>query len=57
MEKYWRRVITPDDDLAALATELNIAPAVATRLSAIITAVRYPEAVQRYNDRKAASQT
>ena len=54
-EKYWRRVITPDDDIQQLATDLNVAPAVATRLGAIINAARYPEAVQRYNDRKAAS--
>lgn len=55
MEKFWRRVVTPDDDLVALAADLNLAPAVATRLGDIITAARYPEAVARYEARKAAS--
>ena len=53
VERYWRRAITPDDDLAALAADLDVAPAVANRLGAIVNAVRYPEAVARYEARKA----
>jgi hypothetical protein len=53
-ERSWRRAITPDDDISNLATDLNISAGAASRLTDIITAARYPEAVQRFNDRKAA---
>lgn len=58
-ERFWRRAITPDDDFAALAAELNLGAGVTSRLQAIIDAARYPEAVQRFEERKAeaASQT
>ena len=54
-ERYWRRVITPDDDLAALAADLGVAPAAAKRLKAIIEAARTPEAVARFEARKATA--
>ena len=53
IERYWRRAITPDDDLAALTADLGVAPAVANRLKAIVQAGRYPEAVARFEARKA----
>lgn len=42
-ERYWRRAVTPDDDIADLPP----------RLQTIVTAARYPEAVARYESRKA----
>ena len=49
-ERFWRRVITPDDDVADIP---NIGPAVVTALQSIVDAVRTPAGVARFNARKA----
>lgn len=51
-ERFWRRAITPDDDWAVMAAELNLGAGVTSRLQAIIDAARYPEAVARFEARK-----
>lgn len=42
-DRKWRRAYTPDDDISGLPT----------RLQAIITAARYPDAVARFEAQKA----
>ena len=44
-DKYWRRAVSPDDDISDLAPEVQ----------EVITAARRPEAVARFEARKAAT--
>jgi len=52
-ERLWRAAITPDDDFPALAAGWNLGAGATTRLTAIVQAARYPEAVARFEARKA----
>ena len=52
-EKVWRRIITPDDDLAVLEATLGVPTAVADIIRTIATAGRYASAVALYDARKA----
>ena len=55
-DRKWRRVITPDDDVNDLANILSVSAAVANVLKDIVLAARYPQAVARYEARKAAQE-
>ena len=52
-ERYWRRAIGPDDDIAASLDAEAIPPAIRARLRTAIEAARTPEAVARSEARKA----
>ena len=56
-ERLWRAAITPDDDFAAMAAGWNLGAGATSRLGAIVTAARYPEAVARFEARKAEQTT
>jgi len=56
-ERYWRRSVGPDADIAASLDDPAIPPAIRGHLRAVIEAARTPEAVARHGARKAATQT